>query len=121
MFLPLISAVLPTVIICAVSKMQLFHILTLGDWKLWGIALFTICLTSVIILFGSKRESEGEPAHLLARCVEAAFMEIIIEVFASFAFSIGIGYVFWASGCLVIPMFSHALERYATNKIKIKS
>ena len=49
------------------------------------------------------------------------FRKILIEIIASFVFSIGIGYVFWTSECLVIPMVNHALERYIPNKIKTKS
>lgn len=44
------------------------------------------------------------------------YKKIMIEVVASFVFSIGAGYVFWKSVCFVIPMISHAAERYITNK-----
>lgn len=42
---------------------------------------------------------------------------LFIELLASFIFSLGIGYVFFVSNCFVIPMLSHASERYVTQKI----
>lgn len=45
---------------------------------------------------------------------EREWGKIIIEVVSSFAFSVGIGYVFFLSGCFVIPMVAHALERFAS-------
>lgn len=45
---------------------------------------------------------------------------LFIELVASFVFSIGIGYVYYASQCLVIPMLAHAAERVFTRKFLSK-
>lgn len=42
---------------------------------------------------------------------------LFVELVASFVFSIGIGYIYYASQCLVIPMLAHATERVVTRKI----
>ena len=42
---------------------------------------------------------------------------LLVELVASFVFSIGIGYVYYVSQCLVIPMLAHATERVVTRKI----
>lgn len=42
------------------------------------------------------------------------YKHLAIELASSFVFSIGIGYVFYASGCIVIPMLAHAAERAVT-------
>lgn len=39
------------------------------------------------------------------------------EMLASFVFSIGIGYVFWASKSILIAMLCHGAERFVTNRI----
>ena len=44
----------------------------------------------------------------------------MIEAISSFVFSIGIGYIFLNSECLIIPMISHGLERYITNIVILK-
>lgn len=49
---------------------------------------------------------------------EREWGKIIIEMVSSFAFSIGIGYVFSLSGCFVIPMVAHALERFASVQLE---
>ena len=169
--LPLLSAFLPTVIICIVSKKHPFHLETLCNLELWGIALLTVCITSLIIIFLKIRNKENNTKKLFKKCVEAAFMEIpqrvmmqtfiyvllicwnqnsiwcifinaciwcldilvqafiirqtnyrkiMIEVISSFVFSIGIGYIFLISECLIIPMISHGLERYITNIVILK-
>ena len=48
------------------------------------------------------------------------YRKIMIEVISSFVFSIGIGYIFLNSECLIIPMISHSLERYITNIVILK-
>lgn len=45
---------------------------------------------------------------------------LIVEVVASFVFSMGIGYVFYSSGCILIPMLAHGTERYITRRVKVK-
>ncbi|MBU5470992.1 hypothetical protein KQI85_11530 [Falcatimonas sp. MSJ-15] len=42
------------------------------------------------------------------------FQYLFLEVSASFVFSMGIGYVFYSSECLFIPMLAHAAERFVT-------
>lgn len=44
-------------------------------------------------------------------CRERNYRNTLVEAAASFVFSMGIGYVFYASGCFVIPMLAHAAER----------
>lgn len=43
---------------------------------------------------------------------EADKKEIVIDAFASFVFSLGAGYVFWISDCILYTMLAHALERF---------
>lgn len=168
MFSPLFSALIPTVVIGVVFKSHPFHFHALLEWKYWLIAILTVCVTSLVIEFGTKREKIKE--SLYRYCIEAAMMEIpqrvmmqtfvcalltmwgkeamwgivingciwcldiivqalifktnnykelVIEIIASFIFSLGIGYVFFETACLLIPMLSHAAERYVTNKLRI--
>ena len=48
------------------------------------------------------------------------FKHLFFEVLSSFVFSMGIGYVFYSSECLVIPMLAHAAERFVTRKYLTK-
>lgn len=48
------------------------------------------------------------------------FQYLFLEVSASFVFSMGIGYVFYFSECLFIPMFAHAAERFVTRTYQTK-
>ncbi len=48
------------------------------------------------------------------------YYEIFVDILASFVFSIGIGYVYYISGFIVIPMSAHALERYVVTKAKCR-
>ena len=48
------------------------------------------------------------------------FKHLFLEVSASFVFSMGIGYVFYSSECLSIPMLAHAAERFVTRKYLTK-
>lgn len=41
--------------------------------------------------------------------------KLIFEILSSFLFSLGIGYVFYATKCIILPMVMHALERFITN------
>ena len=40
--------------------------------------------------------------------------ELSVELISSFVFSMGIGYVFMKSGCIIFSMLAHAGERYLT-------
>lgn len=51
---------------------------------------------------------------------EREWEKIIIEMVSSFAFSLGTGYVFFLSGCFVIPMVAHAAERFASVSLEKK-
>jgi hypothetical protein len=49
-------------------------------------------------------------------CKQNINKELVIEIIASFVFSLGIGYVFYASQCLLFGMVAHALERFVVTK-----
>ena len=166
MFRPLISGIIPAIIVCVVTKTNPLKLSGFLNIKAWIIAILTVLLVSIIIKMKKTEEREGAEDSLFGICVEAAFMEVpqrammqtfvfallkyfglnvawgilitaliwcagivlqafmkkvfdmhklIMELLASFVFSLGIGYVFWQSQCLLIPMFCHALERYLTN------
>lgn len=53
-------------------------------------------------------------------CKQMNFKHLFLDVFASFVFSMGIGYVFYSSKCFVIPMLAHAAERFVTRKYLTK-
>ena len=41
-----------------------------------------------------------------------AIKPLVLEMFASFVFSLGIGYVFYAADCILLPVAAHAAERF---------
>lgn len=49
---------------------------------------------------------------------ERSLKNTLVEAFASFVFSMGIGYVFYVSGCFAIPMLAHATERVISKGIR---
>jgi hypothetical protein len=44
-----------------------------------------------------------------------AVKKLVFEILSSFLFSLGIGFVFHATKCIILPMVMHALERFITN------
>lgn len=154
------AALIPAVVTVLIFDKAPFDFASLGNWKLWLIALATAMVAALIVQLKKKRAGKDSP--LGRQCLEAASMEIVqrvfmqtlawgllqtfglqgvacipinacvfvadiffesifdrernvkntlVEALASFAFSMGIGYVFYASGCFVIPMLAHAAER----------
>ena len=168
MFKPLITGIIPTVIICLWGNYNILSFERALVPSLWGIALLTVMVTSSIIIVGADRKNEKNIHKLFPRCVEAACMEIPqrammqsftevvliyfglngfisiwitaliwcaaqcvqlllfkqkatktfwIEMIASFVFSLGIGYSFWASKFIPMTMLCHGIERFVTNTI----
>lgn len=167
MFSPLLTAIIPTIIIWLLMGDYLFHFEKLIDYKVWVIAAVTLVATCAMVMFGSRTKEAYKPTELIGMCIEAACMEIpqrammqaivlwlllkwnlnllscilinaliwcgdiifqavviqkqvsvkkpLIEVISSFVFSIGIGYVFYAARCIILPMALHSLERFVTN------
>jgi heme/copper-type cytochrome/quinol oxidase subunit 4 len=48
---------------------------------------------------------------------EAFNKDLFLDVFASFLFSIGIGYVFMRSGLIILPLIAHFMERIVSKTI----
>ena len=46
---------------------------------------------------------------------QSAVKKLTIELISSFVFSIGVGYVFYTAGCILLPMAAHASERFLMN------
>ena len=167
MFSPLLTAIIPTIIIWRLMADHPFHFEKLIDYKVWVIATVTLVATCVIVMFRSRLKEAYKPTELMEMCIEAACMEIpqrammqtivlwlllkwnlnllscilinaliwcgdiifqaiiienkvtvmklLIEVISSFIFSIGIGYVFYDTSCIILPMALHSLERFVTN------
>lgn len=170
MFSPLLTAIIPTIVIWVLMGDYPFHFEKLIDYKVWGIAAVTLVATCAIVMFGTRTKEAYKPTELMEMCIEAACMEIpqrammqtvilwlllkwnlnplscilinaliwcvdiifqavviqkqvsvkklLIEVISSFVFSIGIGYVFFAAKCIILPMALHLLERFVTNICK---
>lgn len=160
---PLLSALLPTLVIWLLKGEVPLHLIALCQLKLWGILIVTVLLTYLIKLGASSREI----VQLPAACLEAALMELpqrammqtfvcmileawklnclygilinafiwvadiivqaiifrrmnvrelTIDALASFVFSIGVGYVFYVSECLLLTMLAHATERFIVSR-----
>lgn len=86
--------------VCGILSMQKLNTL----WSIFITALIW-CASILVQAFVSKQKN---------------FKHLFLEVFASFVFSMGIGYVFYSSECLVIPMLAHATERVVTRKYLTK-
>ena len=86
--------------VCGILSMQKLNTL----WSIFITALIW-CAGILVQAFVSKQKN---------------FKHLFLEVFASFVFSMGIGYVFYSSECLVIPMLAHAAERFVTRKYLTK-
>ena len=73
-FSPLLSAALPTVLVCIAAKTHPFHFSALADGRLWLITFVTVLLTCLV-----KRvfcpQQPVPTSGLAARCLEAACME----------------------------------------------
>lgn len=167
MFSPLLTAIIPAIIIWLLMGDHPFHFEKLMDYKVLLIAAVTLVATCVIIMFRSRTKEAYKPTELMEMCIEAACMEIpqrammqtivlwlllkwnlnplscilinaliwcgdiifqavviqkqvsakklLIEVKSSFVFSIGIGYVFYTTRCIILSMALHSLERFVTN------
>lgn len=87
--------------VCGILSMQKQNAL----WSIFITALIW-CASILVQAFASKQTN---------------FKHLFLEVFASFVFSIGIGYVFYSSECFVIPMLAHATERFITRKYLTKN
>ena len=86
--------------VCGILSMQKLNTL----WSIFITALIW-CASILVQAFVSKQKN---------------FKHLFLEVFASFVFSMGIGYVFYSSECLVIPMLAHVTERVVTRKYLTK-
>ena len=86
--------------VCGILSMQKLNTL----WSIFITALIW-CAGILVQAFVSKQMN---------------FKHLFLEVVASFVFSMGIGYVFYSSECLVIPMLAHAAERFVTRKCLTK-
>lgn len=86
--------------VCGILSMQELNTL----WSIFITALIW-CAGILVQAFVSKQKN---------------FKHLFLDVFASFMFSMGIGYVFYSSECLVIPMLAHATERFVTRKYLTK-
>lgn len=167
MFSPLLTAIIPTIIIWLLMGDHPFHFEKLIDYKVWVIAAVTLVVTCVIVMFRSRTKEVYKTTELMEMCMEAACMEIpqrammqavvlwlllkwnlnpqscilinaliwcgdiifqaaviqkhvcvkklLTEVISSFVFSIGIGYVFYVTRCIILPMALHSAERFVTN------
>lgn len=170
MFSPLLSAIIPTVIIFLITQTHPFHVSAIKNYKLWIIAITTVFVVSLIKIMLSHTEAVTETdGTISSKCMEAALMEIpqrtmmqtflclmlsyggldivwgifinacvwvldivvqayifrqrnyyeiVVDILASFVFSVGIGYVYFVSEFIVISMSAHALERYIVTKVK---
>ena len=136
---PLLSAALPTVLVCIAARTHPFHLSALADGKLWLIAFLTVLLTCLVKRLLCPLQSvptSGLAAHwylahrgadpvwgivlcggvwCLSIAVQAAiFLEhglraLLGDLLASFVFSLGIGLIYFRSECLLLPMLAHAL------------
>lgn len=71
---PLLSAALPTVLVCIAAKTHPFHLSALADGKLWLIAFLTVLLTCLVKRLLCPLQSVPT-SGLAAHCLEAACME----------------------------------------------
>lgn len=78
MFLPLISAFVPTGIVFATAGKAALHTGLSGNWMVWGItAGITVGITCLIkIRLGHIEQNHRPEYNLFLKCVEAACMEI---------------------------------------------
>ena len=167
MFKPLLSALIPTIVIWLLIGDHPFHLERLNDWRVWVIAAVTTVATVAIELMTPQDDCSNTKrnwkADFLVNGIDGACMEIpqrammqafilwlltkwhlnpvfcilitaliwcagilfqafvivkkpaikplIIELAASFVFSVGIGYVFYTTSCILLPMAAHASER----------
>jgi hypothetical protein len=73
-----------------------------------GNSIYGILITAIVWCMGIVVQA--------VICKQNMGKEIVIDIIASFAFSLGIGYVFYASQCLLFSMAAHALERFVVTK-----
>lgn len=73
-FSPLLSAALPTVLVCIAAKTHPFHFSALADGRLWLITFVTVLLTCLVKRVSCPQQPVPT-SGLAARCLEAACME----------------------------------------------
>lgn len=76
MFSPLLTAIIPAIIIWLLLGDHPFHFEKLIDYKVWVIAAVTLAATCVIMMFRSRTKEAYKPTELMEMCIEAACMEI---------------------------------------------
>ena len=76
MFSPLLTAIIPTIIIWLLMGDYPFHFEKLIDYKVWVIAAVTLVATCAMVMFGSRTKEAYKPTELIGMCIEAACMEI---------------------------------------------
>lgn len=87
--------------------MQTFVMLLLDHWKCLTIWCFDQCINMV-------------SGYSCSACIikTACKKGILIELIASFIFSMGIGYVFYSSECFLFGVLAHIAERMISNLSK---
>ena len=73
-FSPLLSAALPTVLVCIAAKTHPFHFSALADGRLWLITFVTVLLTCLVKRLLCPLQSVPT-SGLAAHCLKAACME----------------------------------------------
>ena len=104
-FLLLLASLLPLAAISLYRGYLPLNLHMLFNYQLWAIVFVTLIITCLDILV--------QPV-LLRQPVKK---EILIELIASFIFSIGIGYVFFSSGCFLFGVLAHIAERMISSNL----
>ena len=76
MFSPLLSAVVPAVMIWLLMGDHPFHFEKLADHKVWIAAAVTLAAVCTVVLAGPRNRKADTSAELAEICMEAACMEI---------------------------------------------
>ena len=71
MFSPLLTAIIPAIIIWLLMGDHPFHFEKLMDYKVLLIAAVTLVATCVIIMFRSRTKEAYKPTELMEMCIEA--------------------------------------------------
>lgn len=102
----------------AAAAMEIVQRFFMQTFALWLLQIFGlkewVCILITAVVFA---------ADIYVQTLftsERNFKKTSIEAIASFVFSMGIGYVFFASQCFVMPVFAHVLERAKATKLEEK-
>ena len=105
-FSALLASLLPLAAISLYRGYLPLNLHMLFNYQLWAIVFVTLIITCLDILV--------QPV-LLRQPIKK---EILIELIASFIFSMGIGYVFYSSECFLFGVLAHIAERMISNLSK---